>query len=103
VDFIWENPGFSSLTVPYGMANDFHFTVHVGLLIVFVNEFWAMGLNKTAFFTTALAVFQAVIVLILRGAYIIDLIAAVVFGYFFWILAMRLSYWIDVVLLGLPF
>ena len=89
--------------MPYGLANDFHFTVHVGLLVVFVNELWAMGYFKEAFFTANLAIFQAALVLILRGAYIIDLFAAVLFGHFFWILAMRLSYWIDVVVLGIPF
>ena len=32
--FIWEFPGFYSLTVPYGLSNNTHFTVYVSLLIV---------------------------------------------------------------------
>ena len=33
-DYLWEYPGFYSLTVPYGMSNDFHFSVHIALLLV---------------------------------------------------------------------
>ena len=32
--FIWEYPGFYSFTVPYGMNNNFHFTVQVALLLI---------------------------------------------------------------------
>jgi hypothetical protein len=39
-DYIWGYPGFPSITVPYGMANDFHFAVHVGLIVVSANELW---------------------------------------------------------------
>ena len=31
---LWQYPGFYSLTTPYGMANDSHFTVHVSLIYV---------------------------------------------------------------------
>jgi len=32
--YLWENPGFYSLTTPYGASNDMHFTLHVCLLYV---------------------------------------------------------------------
>ena len=32
--YAWKYPGFYSLTVNYGMANDFHFTVHVSLMLI---------------------------------------------------------------------
>lgn len=32
--YLWENPGFYSLTTPYGSSNDMHFTLHVCLLYV---------------------------------------------------------------------
>ena len=42
-------------------------------------------------------------VVVLRGAYIIDVFAALVFGHFFWILGEWMSYYIDVKVLGLTF
>ena len=61
----------------------------------------AGGVGTTA--TTVVCFGQAFLVLVCRGAYIIDLLAAVIMGYFFWILGMWLSYWTDVKILGLSF
>jgi len=36
--YLWENPGFYSLTTPYGASNDMHFTLHVALLYVIFME-----------------------------------------------------------------
>jgi len=36
--YLWENPGFYSLTTPYGASNDMHFTLHVALLYVVFQE-----------------------------------------------------------------
>ena len=85
------------------MANDFHFTIHVGLLVTAFNEYWAMTYYKTAILSLLVCIFQTVMVLSLRGAYIIDIFGAVCFGHFFWIAGMWLSYYIDVKILGLPF
>ena len=85
------------------MANDFHFTIHVGLLVVYLFEFWTIQHNITALVTLFVIVGQSFLTLVLRGSYVIDLIAAVIFGYFFWLLGMWLSYWVDVKILGIPF
>lgn len=102
-NYLWENPGLYSLTVPYGMANDFHFTVHIALLVIVINEFFEDRFLIMAYTMISVCGFQAFLVLVTRGAYTIDLIAAVVFGHFFWLVGGRLSYYIDVKLLGLPF
>jgi len=41
--------------------------------------------------------------IITRGAYIIDVFAAVIFGHAFYILAEYLSYYVDVKIFGLTF
>lgn len=40
---------------------------------------------------------------LLRGHYVIDLFAGVIFGHYFWILAEKYSYIIDKRLLKIPF
>ena len=41
-NMIWDFPGWYSLSVSYGAANDTHFTVHVALLLIVCLEFNAM-------------------------------------------------------------
>ena len=101
--FLWEYPGFYSLTVPYGMSNNFHFTVHVALLLVIFQEFRSMKYFKTQLLTFVVLVTQSFLILCCRGAYSIDLFAALIFGHFFWVLGNQLSYWIDVRVFGLTF
>jgi hypothetical protein len=48
----------------------------------------------------ATALLQSVLGLATRGTYAIDIAAAWIFGHFFWLLAARLSYYIDVLVLG---
>ena len=102
-DYIWGYPGFPSLTVPYGMANDFHFPVHLSILIIAANEMWEEQhylWSKAALMTL---IYQTVIISATRGAYSIDLVAAYLFGHFHWLLATKLCYYIDVLVFGNSF
>lgn len=101
--FAWTYPGFYSLTVSYGMTNDFHFTVHVALMILIYRELEAMGYNVVSKLVFAFAVTQSFVAIVLRGAYSIDIFAAFIFGFFFWHLGNYLSYYIDVCVFGLSF
>lgn len=69
--------------------------------MVIFNELWACRYFKLSMFTVAVLIFQTFMVLALRGAYLIDAFGGLAFGHFFWILAMWLSYYIDVKLLDL--
>ena len=101
--YLWENPGFYSLTTPYGASNDMHFTLHVALLYVLFQELRTLKLYWVA--TAAFFVFlwQAAMALTTRGAYIIDLFAAFIFGHYFFVVGEQLSYYIDVSVFGLTF
>ena len=92
-----------SLTTPYGMENNFHFTVHVSVLIIAYNEFSRMGFYMIAKFALFVAFYQSVMALACHGAYSIDIMGALIFGYFFMILGERLSYYIDVKVFGITF
>lgn len=82
------------------MANDFHFNVHVGLLVVSANELWDVRMKHTSVLALAVAILQTVLALATRGSYSIDIAAAWIFGFFFWLVGARLSYYIDVLVLG---
>jgi hypothetical protein len=85
------------------MANDFHFTVHVGLLLMFFNEMWEMKYTCLALTCLAATMYQSFMTIATRGGYIIDVIGALIISHFLFIFAMWASYFIDVKLLGLSF
>ena len=101
--YLWENPGFYSLTTPYGASNDMHFTLHVCLLYVIFQELRTVKLYTLATIAFFTFIYQTCMVLFTRGAYIIDLFAAVIFGHFFFVVSEQLSYYIDVKIFGLCF
>ena len=82
------------------MANDFHFNIHVGLLVVSANELWEVKMNEWSVKALTIAILQSILALATRGSYSIDIAAAWIFGFFFWLIGARLSYYIDVLVLG---
>ena len=99
---LWGYPGFHSLLIEYGPTNDTHFTLQIAIMVALCAEYRA--LRSRMFFVALLAtVYQSIIILVLRGAYMIDVFAAFVFGHFFWIAGQSLSYYIDVKVFGLLF
>lgn len=99
---LWEFPGFYSLLVEYGPTNDTHFTLQIAIMVALCAEYRA--LRSRLFFVALLAtVYQSILILVLRGAYMIDVFAAFVFGHFFWIAGQSLSYYIDVKVFGMLF
>ena len=102
-NMIWDFPGSYSLSVSYGSSNDLHFTVHVALLLIICHEFHALRYRALMGISIVALIIQSFLILVLRGAYSIDLFAAYVFGHFFWHLGQHFSYLIDVDVFGLTF
>ena len=99
---LWDFPGFFSLLVEYGPTNDTHFTLQIAIMVAVCAEYRA--LRSRLFFVSILAiVYQSILILVLRGAYMIDVFAAFVFGHFFWLAGQSLSYYVDVKLFGMLF
>lgn len=101
--YLWEFPGFYSITVPYGRTNDFFFSGHIGCCILCYCEFKAHGWYKFAYFSMGTMIFQFFLMIGLRGHYAIDLISGILFAHYFWLLAERYSYLLDVKLFHIPF
>jgi len=48
--YLWDFPGFYSLTVPYGRTNDFFYSGHVGCCVICGMEALAIGWKKFGYF-----------------------------------------------------
>jgi hypothetical protein len=101
--YLWDFPGFYSVTVPYGKTNDFFFSGHIGCCMICFCEFKAVNWNKFAYFSIFTMVFQFSLMIALRGHYMIDLVSGIVFAHYFWLLSERYSYIIDVKVFKIPF
>lgn len=92
---IWHHPGFPSALVTYGVSNDLFFSGHTALAVLAAIEicqiapWWLAGIALT------IAIGEALIVLILRAHYTMDVVAAVFAAWFASDLAGRLAPGID--------
>lgn len=71
---IWHNPGFPSLLVTYGVASDLFFSGHTALAIFGCLELARLGRPWLAL-AIPLAVFEIVVVLVLRAHWTADVFA----------------------------
>lgn len=87
---IWRNPGFPSLLVTYGVANDFFISGHTAIAVLGAIEIsrlfpWPFGL------AAALVAFgEALVVIVLRAHYTMDVLAAAAASFCAATLALRL-------------
>ncbi|HSS96952.1 MAG TPA: phosphatase PAP2-related protein [Terriglobales bacterium] len=74
---IWHYPGFPSLLVTYGVANDFFFSGHTaiavfaGLELAQLKKYWLTAL------VVLLVIFEVIVVLVLRAHYTMDVITGI--------------------------
>lgn len=101
--YLWEFPGVYSLTVPYGKSNDFFYSGHVSTAVIVTLEFRANRENYMTIFSTVTTLCQILLMIVLRGHYLIDLLSGLIFGHYFFMMAERISWVIDVKLLKIPF
>src|SRR5262249_34189720 len=69
---IWHYPGFPSLLVTYGVANDFFFSGHTAVAVLGAIELGRLGRPWLKVVGVLLAVFEATVVLALRAHYTMD-------------------------------
>ncbi len=74
---IWESPGFPSLLVTYGVANDFFFSGHTGIAVFGAVELARLNGRSGIVLGTLVALFEASAVLLLRAHYTMDVLTGV--------------------------
>ena len=76
-DMIWRRPGFPSLLVTYGVANDFFISGHTAIAVLGAVEACRLLPPLFGAVAVAVAVLEATTVLVLRAHYTMDVLAAV--------------------------
>jgi hypothetical protein len=98
----WGYPGIMSIYVPYGATADFFYSGHVGTCIMQYNEFHANGRHYWAAFCIITMICQIFMMVALRSHYTLDMLAAVIFAHYIFIMAERYSYLVDWYVFGIP-
>ncbi len=80
--YAWYYPGFPSITVSYLKANDFYFNSSTGLMLICALDFYYE--KQFVYFVLSLCsiVFQSLLLICLRGQYIIDIFSSLVIAHF---------------------
>lgn len=75
---IWHNPGFPSLLVTYGVANDFFFSGHTAIAVLGATELARRHRPGLMVVGIAIVVFEVIAVLALRAHYTMDVFTGIV-------------------------
>jgi len=94
-DIIWHYPGFPSLLVTYGVANDYYFSGHTSIAVFAAAEIARLGRRWLTWLAVAIVVFEASTVLVLRAHYTMDVFTGLIAALFVAQLAERISPTLD--------
>ncbi len=92
---IWRDPGVPSVLVTYGVSNDFFFSGHTALAVLGAIELCHLAPWWVGAIAVLVALGEAVIVLVLRAHYTMDVLAGALAAWFAADLASRLSPAVD--------
>jgi hypothetical protein len=82
----WDDPGFPSLVVPYGIGSDFFFSGHIGFVTICALE-WKKNKNPLIASVIAIGgVYTAFILLTYKVHYSIDLFVGVTFAHYVYLM-----------------
>jgi hypothetical protein len=91
-DAIWHSPGFPSLLVTYGVANDYFFSGHTAIAVLGATELARLGRRWLTTFGIIIVLFEALTVLVLRAHYTMDVFTGLVTGLYASYLAERIAH-----------
>ncbi len=94
-NMIWHYPGFPSLLVTYGVANDYFFSAHTAIAVFAATELARLGRRWLKVLSVAIVVFEAAAVLVLRAHYTMDVFTAILAALYAAYLSERISPSLD--------
>ena len=71
-NMIWHYPGFPSVLVTYGVANDYYFSGHTAIAVLGATELARLGRPWVTGLAALIIVFEITTVLVLRAHYTMD-------------------------------
>jgi len=90
-NYLWEYPGFPSISVSYLKTNDFFYSGHIGFPTIFGFEHSKLQNKALMIFCIFTALLETFTMIISRGHYSIDLITGFVMGHYLTIIGSELS------------
>jgi hypothetical protein len=93
--YLWSYPGFPSMTVSYLKTNDFFPSGHVAFPIIVGLEFHHLKVKKMFYICMFCGIFEAMVMVVLRGHYCIDILAGFVMSHYSFILVEKYCYLLD--------
>ncbi len=88
---IWHYPGFPSLLVTYGVANDYFFSGHTAIAVLAATELSRFGKRWLTILAVIIVSFEIATVLVLRAHYAMDVFTGIITGLYVPYLAERVS------------
>jgi hypothetical protein len=92
---IWHYPGFPSLLVTYGVANDYFFSGHTAIAVLGAAELARLGRRWVTGIAISIVIFEAATVLVLRAHYTMDVFTGAIAALYLASLAVKISPPID--------
>lgn len=92
---IWHYPGFPSLLVTYGVANDYFFSGHTAIAVLGATELARLGKPWLTAIAVLIVIFEVTTVIVLRAHYTMDVFTGAVTALYAAYLAGRISLTID--------
>jgi len=92
---LWRDPGFPTALVTYGVGNDFFFSGHAALAVLGAIEICRLAPAWLAAIAVLIALGEALIVLILRAHYTMDVVTGAFAAWFAADLATRFAPMVD--------
>ena len=94
-NYLWRNPGFPSIVISYTESNSLFFSGQIGLIFICALEFKKNQYIKIFFLSIMTIILEALLLIILRGNYIIDIFTAFLFSHYSFMIGEDYSYILD--------
>jgi hypothetical protein len=94
--FIWEYPGIYSLLITYVRSSDFFYSGHVGMMMFTGIYYYRNHFLGLMWYSVFCCIFEAIVMVLVRCHYSIDIVGALIFCHYFWILSKDFAFYADV-------
>jgi hypothetical protein len=97
---VWHYPGFPSLLVTYGVANDYFFSGHTAIAVFAATQLARFARRWLTALALVIVLFEIATVLVLRAHYTMDVFTGIVTALWVAVVSDRISPSVDRFLLG---
>lgn len=92
---LWLNPGIPSIIMSYTISNSYFFSGPIGLINIVALEFKKINYHYIYFLCVFLIIFETLILLASRGNYIIDILTAILFSHYTFMISDEYTHFLD--------